>query len=110
MNPMMHARDTRPSKAFIRMTNTGWRALAVAPIKREPKGPVPIARLSTPKALPRISSRAANRMMVDCMAPNPAVPSPSNSNTGRERMYQRDMENTKSPIRANSDPPKKTRP
>src|SRR6266446_1340138 len=88
INTMMPARDTRPSKACMRMANTGWTALAVAPMRSEPNGPVPMAKLSTPRALPRISSRAANITRVDCIAPNPAVPKPRKNKAGRGNQHR----------------------
>ena len=52
---------------------------ASAPRISDPAGLVPIAKLMTPKALPRIPARDTSITTVACMVENPAVPAPRTS-------------------------------
>ena len=82
----------------------------VAAMKRAPIGPVPIARLITPRALPRISGLVSRMMSVACMGLKPEEPSPRIINVGRDMTYH--FDNAKS-ISANNDkrePPTYKRP
>ncbi len=63
-----------------------------------------MARLITPNARPRISSEADSMTMVDCMVPKQAVPMPTMSNIGKERMYHSDIENPTTANKAMADP------
>ena len=50
-----------------------------------PKGPAPIARLTTPRALPLISLGARSIVMAACMEPNPDTPIPMTRSVGSEK-------------------------
>ena len=70
--------------ANMAIANGGDVVSATAPISNAPTGPAPMASEMTPRARPRISSLDAITTMVDCIVPNPAVPSPSRKSISME--------------------------
>ena len=102
-NPERHTR-TRP---IIELNNN---ALAgpihsdTAPTTSDPIGPAPIARVTTPSALPLNSGRETRRTMADCIVPKPLVPIPSINNSGSDTKYQLDIEKTIRAIKDRIDP------
>ena len=57
-------------------------AVARIPIASAPKGPNPIARVTIPKARPRMSGELDEITIIDCSVPNPATHTPSSSKDG----------------------------
>ena len=66
----------------IIMAFEGVVAVARTPIARAPRGPNPIARVTIPKARPRISGELDEITMIDCSVPNPATHMPRRSRNG----------------------------
>ena len=95
-----------PRLANIIIAADGEVNSATNPISSAPIGPAPIARDITPSARPRISSDAVMTTMVDCIVPNPAVPSPSSTSTGSDSSIHCDQAKMKTSIRPNSEPPR----
>ncbi len=85
-------------------------ASAVQPSISPPMGPAPMESVSMPKHLPRMSSRAISRIIVACIAPNPAVPSPSISINASDTPYHCENENSSNITSPAIEPPRNTRP
>ena len=97
--------NPRPMEAFSPTAKLGLVAPATTPVISIPRGILPIARLVTPRARPRISFRATSITMVACMVPKPADPSPSINISGNETAYREEKENSSSPAIASMVPP-----
>ena len=57
-------------------------AVARTPIASAPRGPNPIARVTIPKARPRMSGELDEITIIDCSVPNPATHIPRRSRNG----------------------------
>ena len=77
---------------------------------RDPMGIVPMARLTTPRAVPRTSALAWSITMAACIVLNIEVPSPVSSSRDADRMYEPDSENSSSATSASMEPIMNTRP
>ena len=100
----INSRHRAPTIEWSVIAKLGPILSATSPINNAPNGCEPIAKLTTPKALPRISGRETNITEVDCIVLNPEWPIPNTKSKINDSKYHEENEKIKSVIMVTIDP------